>query len=242
MSETENDISRLLCRMDTLSNALRAACRVAGRDELAFVRLHRVAKDELSISALGKDASFRAKIRVDYLQWDEERDTTVEISKHAAASLAGYTVKTPDGLDVEPLVSLTIGDEAIRVQDETGLFRTVGGRDEHRLADLVLTGSHERTFARAAEMPTGPFWIGPDEVAAINSVAKLMRQPIHLIQRIEIEDAVSRWYVRASSWEMTVSKDERSARQPNEGDDERALPEGVTDIRVVSARPGGGIA
>lgn len=240
MSDT--DFSRLLCRMDMLSNALRAACRVAGRDELAFVRLHRVAKDELSISALGKDASFRAKVPVDYLQWDEERDTTVEISKHAAASLAGYAVKTPDGMDIEPLVSLTIGDEAIRVQDETGLFRTVGGRDEHRLADRVLPGDHERTFARAAEMPTGPFWIGPDEVAAINGVAKLMRQPIQLMQRSEIEESTSRWYVRANAWEMTISRDERSARQPNEDNDERVLPEGVTEIRVVSARPGGGIA
>lgn len=242
MSET--DISRLLCRMDTLSNALRAACRVAGRDELAFVRLHQVSKDELSISALGKDSSFRAKVKVDYLDWDIERDKTVEISKNAAASLGGYKVQTPDGLDVEPLVSLTIGEESIRVQDETGLFRTVGGRDEHRLADLVLTGNHERTFARAAEMPSAPFWIGPDEIAAINGVAKLMRQPIHLVQRSEIEESTSRWYVRASAWEMTISRDERHARTP--GDDDRGeqvqLPEGVTEIRVVSARPGGGIA
>ena len=113
--------SRFLCRMDSLSCALRAAVKVAGKNELAYVRLHRLSEDTLSISALGENVSFRAKLKVDFVHWDDERDDRVELSKHAAASLAGYEVKTPDGLDAEPTVSVTIGQERVRVQDETGL-------------------------------------------------------------------------------------------------------------------------
>ena len=145
--------------MDSLAFALKAAVKVAGKDELAFVRLHRLNEDTLSVSALGNDVSFRAKLKVDFIHWNDDRDDRIEISKHAANSLAGYQVKTPEGLDVEPLVSIQIGDEKIRVEDATGLFQTAGGRDEHRLKDPILPGDHEKIFYDAASAPGTPFWI-----------------------------------------------------------------------------------
>lgn len=70
--------SSFLCRMDSLAFALKAAVKVAGKDELAFVRLHRLNKDTLSISALGNDVSFRAKLKVDFIHWNDDRDDRVE--------------------------------------------------------------------------------------------------------------------------------------------------------------------
>ena len=103
--------SRFICRMDSLACAIRAAVKVAGNKEMAYVRFYRLNQDTLAISALGTNASFRAKVKVQFSEWNENRDYRVEMSKHAAASLAGYVVKTPEGLDAEPTVSVTIGDE-----------------------------------------------------------------------------------------------------------------------------------
>lgn len=240
--------SRFLCRMDSLSCALRAAVKVAGKDEIAYVRLHRLNEHTLSISALGEKASFRAKLKVDFVHWDEERDDRVELSKHAAASLAGYEVKTPDGLDAEPTVSVTIGQERIRVQDETGLFQTAGGRDEHRLANSVLPGDHEKIFFDAASAPGAPFWIPPETLATISGVAKLLRRRIVMLTRSEPEELTSRWYVLGDDWQMTVSHKERDRALPPTDDDGPAYDDeddqdsGNDVRRLVIAAPAGGIA
>lgn len=242
--------SRFLCRMDSLSCALRAAVKVAGKDEIAYVRLHRLNERTLSISALGEKASFRAKLKVDFVHWDDERDDRVELSKHAAASLAGYEVKTPDGLDAEPTVSVTIGQERIRVQDETGLFQTAGGRDEHRLAHAVLPGDHEKIFFDAASAPGAPFWIPPETLATISGVAKLLRRRIVMLTRSEPEELTSRWYVLGDDWQMTVShKEKLQIKQDQEdtaGKDSPATEaedqNDATARRLVVAAPAGGIA
>lgn len=235
--------------MDSLACALRAAVKVAGKDEIAYVRLHRLNENTLSISALGEKASFRAKLKVDFVHWDDERDDRVELSKHAAASLAGYEVKTPDGLDAEPTVSVTIGQERVRVQDETGLFQTAGGRDEHRLADSVLPGDHEKIFFNAASAPGAPFWITPDTLAAISGVAKLLRRRIVMLTRSEPEELTSRWYVFGDDWQMTLSHKEKLqfTHDPDVGGDDDT-PDFEDDDnkdnvrRLVFAAPTGGIA
>lgn len=242
--------SRFLCRMDSLSCALRAAVKVAGKDEIAYVRLHRLNENTLSISALGEKASFRAKLKVDFVHWDDERDDRVELSKHAAASLAGYEVKTPDGLDAEPTVSVTIGQERIRVQDETGLFQTAGGRDEHRLSNPVLPGDHEKIFSDAASAPGARFWITPETLATISGVAKLLRRRIIMLCRSEPEELISRWYVLGDDWQMTVShKEKLQIKQDQEdtaGKDSPATEaedqNDATARRLVVAAPAGGIA
>lgn len=238
--------SRFICRMDSLACALRAAVKVAGSKELAYVRICRLNEDTVAISALGADASFRAKIKVDFVHWDEDRDYRVEMSKHAAASLAGYVVKTPEGLDAEPTVSVTIGPEKVRVQDETGLFQTAGGRDEHRLADPVLPGDHERIFTDAAIQTSAPFWIPPDALATIAGVAKVLRRRIVMWVRSELEEATSRWYVVGDDWQMTVSHKERfralpptDPQGPHYDDDQE---HDNTVRQLVVASPTGGIA
>lgn len=243
--------SRFLCRMDSLSCALRAAVKVAGKDDIAYVRLHRLNENTLSISALGENASFRAKLKVDFIHWNSDRDDRVELSKHAAASLAGYEVKTPDGLDAEPTVSVTIGPERIRVQDETGLFQTAGGRDEHRLAQAVLPGDHEKIFFDAANAPGAPFWVPPETLAAISGVAKLLRRRITVLRRSEPEELTSRWHVVGDDWQMTLSHKEKLRLQhdpdddggkdsPAFNDDEEEPADNVR--RLVIAAPTGGIA
>lgn len=240
--------SRFICRMDSLACALRAAVKVAGSKELAYVRICRLNEDTVAISALGADASFRAKIKVDFVHWDEDRDYRVEMSKHAAASLAGYVVKTPEGLDAEPTVSVTIGPEKVRVQDETGLFQTAGGRDEHRLADPVLPGDHERIFFDASRQHGAPFWITPDALATIAGVAKVLRRRIVMWVRSEPEEATSRWYVVGDDWQMTVSHKERFRALPPTDpqgphyDDEDDQDHTDNVRRLVVASPTGGIA
>lgn len=242
--------SRLLCRMDSLACALRAAVKVAGKDDIAYVRLHRLDESTLSISALGENASFRAKLKVDFIHWNSDRDDRVELSKHAAASLAGYEVKTPDGLDAEPTVSVTIGPERIRVQDETGLFQTAGGRDEHRLAHAVLPGNHEKIFFDAATAPGAPFWVPPETLAAISGVAKLLRRRITVLRRSELEELTSRWYVVGDDWQMTLSHKEKLRLQHDPDDDGGNDSPDFNDDeepndnvrRLVIAAPTGGIA
>lgn len=246
--------SRFLCRMDVLSCALRAAVKVAGKDELAYVRLHRLNEDTLSISSLGPDSSFRVKIKADFIAWDEQRDDRVEISKHAAASLAGYEVKTPSGNDnVEPTVSVTIGDEHIRVQDETGLFQIAAGRDEHRLADTVLPGDHERIFTDAARQSGAPFWITPEALTPITGVAKTLNRRIVMWVRSQTEEGISRWYVLGDDWQMTVSRKERCRVDKGDEDESTTVADNIVSAvrdvvtehvapRIVSAAPSNGIA
>lgn len=241
--------SQFQCRMDSLACALRAAVKVAGKDHLAYVRLHRLNEDTLAISALGPHASFRVKLKVEFLSWEEDRDHRVEISKHAAASLAGYQVKTPDGLDVEPLVTVQIGEERIRVEDATGLFQTAGGRDEHRLADSVLPGDHEKIFVDAAISPSSSFWIGPEELTQIAGVAKVLCRRIVMWRRAEPEEFASRWYVLGDDWQMTVSRIEKHLQpQPEEPDaaptyDDTDAPDDSTERpNLVLAVPTGGLA
>lgn len=240
--------SRFICRMDSLACAIRAAVKVAGNKELAYVRFYRLNQDTLAISALGMNASFRAKVKVQFSEWNENRDYRVEMSKHAAASLAGYVVKTPEGLDAEPTVSVTIGDEKIRVEDATGLFQTAGGRDEHRLADPVLPGDHERIFTDAAIQSKAPFWITPDALSTIAGVAKVLRRRIVMWVRSEPEEATSRWYVHGDDWQMTVSHKERDRALPPTDDDGPAYDDGDNQDggdgvrRLVIAAPAGGIA
>lgn len=236
--------SSFLCRMDSLAFALKAAVKVAGKDELAFVRLHRLNKDTLSVSALGNDVSFRAKLKVDFIHWNDDRDDRVEISKHAANSLAGYQVKTPEGLDVEPLVSIQIGHERIRVEDATGLFQTAGGRDEHRLKDPILPGDHEKIFYDAASAPGAPFWITPEAIGTIAGVAKVLHRRIVMLNRSEPAEFASRWYVLGDDWQMTISNKEKlrhtePVATPPAGDDpeQTALPP-----RRMLALPVGGLA
>lgn len=237
--------SRFLCRMDSLAFALRAAIKVAGKDELAYIRLYRLNENTLSISALGEDAAFRAQLRVDFIHWNDDRDDRVALSKHAAASLAGFEVKTPHGLDVEPTVSVNIGPERIRVQDESGLFQAAGGRDEHRLADPILPGDHEKLFFDAAAEPGAPFWITPEVLSTIAGVTKLLHRRILMLRRLEPDEAVSRWYVVGDGWQMTVSKKEKhrlfatiNQDEPQDQDEE----EPSLEPRRVLALPAGGLA
>lgn len=241
MSRTE---SQFLCRMDTLACALRAAIKVAGKEELAFVRLHRLNEDTLAISALGENASFRVKLKVDFIYWDEDRDDRVELPKHAAASLAGFEVKTPHGLDVEPLVSVTIGPERVRVQDETGLFQTAGGRDEHRLADPILPGDHENIFSTAASQPGAPFWIGPEALTLVAAVTKLLRRRIVMFCRSEPEELTSRWYILGDGWQMTVSHKEKMRVHADPAGDSYETEDQAAELPPsrVLALPAGGIA
>lgn len=252
---SDNNQSRFLCRMDSLSFALRAAVKVAGKKQLAYVRLYRLDEHTLAISALGNNCSFRVKLKVDFVNWLDDRDEKVELSTHAAASLAGYEVQIPDDLAAEPLVSVTIGPERIRVQDESGLFQTSSGRDEHRLADPVLpAGDHEKIFIRAATAPGAPFWITPDAITSIAGVSKVLHRRIVQLSRSELTESVSRWYVIGDEWQMTVSPQEqtrgRDDEQKTEGptfedQDDNLVADAVirdTTARLVSANPTGGLA
>lgn len=241
--------SVFMCRMDKLSYVLAAAVKVAGKDDLAYVRLHRVASDVLAVSALGERASFRAKLQVDFIQWDDDRDKFVEITKHAAASLAGFSIKMPKDLDVEPLVSVTIGEESISVKDESGLFQTSAGRVEHRMVDQVLPGDHEKIFADARQEKTAAFFILPEQITLIAAVAKTLRRGVDVLVRTEPEETFSRWYVEGRGWEMTLSLTEKLATQnqaptdptPPEQDQEEE-PAPARGSRLVVAAPAGGIA
>lgn len=240
--------SIFFCRMDSLSRAIRAAVKVAGPKKLAYIRLYRINEGTLAISALGDNASFRVKLKVQFKNWNEDRDYRVELTKHAAASLAGYVVQTPDGLDAEPTVSVTIGDEKVCVEDTTGLFQTAGGRTEHRIADPVLPGDHERIFTDAAIQTSAPFWITPDALATIAGVAKLLRRRIVMWVRSEPEEATSRWYIVGDDWQMTVShKEHFRALPPTDPqgphyDDEDDQDHNDNVRRLVVASPAGGIA
>lgn len=250
--------SKFLCRMDTLSYALNAAVRVAGKEELAYVRLHRLTDGMLAISALGEDASFRVKVPIESIAWVDDRDDRVEMTKAAARSLAGYEVKTPKDLAVEPTVSITIGEERVRLRDESGLFQHPGGRDEHRLPEPVLPGDHEKIFTDAAGHRGAPFWLPPETLATIASVAKHLHSPVSMIVRSEPEEYASRWYVVGadSRWQLTVSKKEKNITknpdEPDELDEDPTFSDEVTQMvfdaaadnvrHLVLATPPDGIA
>lgn len=237
--------SVLTCRMDTLSRALRAALKIAGKKELAYVRLTRLGVDRLAVSAVNEKATFSTTLHANFIHWQEERDTTVDITKQVAASLATFEIKMPGGLDADPLVSLRIGEEALRLRDETGLFPIARGRNEVREQDPVLPGNHEDALSRTAVWSGSPFVIPPDQLATAAAVAKTLDRPVQVMQRL-VRDAAVRWYVLGPDWrlsmstlpdkEATVVEADTANDSPKDtsGSGEKTTPN--PDVKVVEAK------
>ncbi|MCQ4611873.1 hypothetical protein [Corynebacterium sp. CCUG 51687] len=242
ISESE---SVLTCRMDTLSRALRAALKIAGKKELAYVRLARIGVDRLAVSAVNEKATFSTTLHANFMYWNEERDDAIDITKAVAASLAGFEIKMPNGLDSDPLVSLRIGEEALRLRDETGLFPIARGRNEYREADPVLPGDHEDALSRTAVWSGSPFVIPPDQLVTAAAVAKTLDRPVHLMQRL-VRDAAVRWYVVGPDWRLSMStlpdkeatvveaEAAKDATKDDAGTGEKTTP--TPDVKVVAAK------
>lgn len=238
--------SVLTCRMDTLSRALRAALKIAGKKELAYVRLARLGVDRLAVSAVNEKATFSTTMHANFIHWQEERDSTVDITKAVAASLATFEIKMPNGFDSDPLVSLRIGEEALRLRDETGLFPIARGRNEYREQDPVLPGNHEDALSRTAVWSGSPFVIPPDKLATAASVAKALDRPVQLIQRL-VRDAAVRWYVAGPDWRLSMSTLPDKAATAVEAEaakdaakDDADTGEQITptpDVKVVAMKP-----
>lgn len=234
ISESE---SVLTCRMDTLSRALRAALKIAGKKKLAYVRLTRVGVDRLAVSAVNEKATFSTTLHANFMYWNEERDDTVDITKAVAASLASFEIKMPGGLDADPLVSLRIAEEALRLRDETGLFPIARGRNEYREADPVLPGDHEEALSRTAIWTGSPFVIPPDELATAARVATALDRPVYLMQRL-VRDAAVRWYVAGPDWRLSMStlpdKEATAVEAEAAKDSPKDTP--TPDVKVVAAK------
>lgn len=241
---TESE-SVLTCRMDTLSRTLRAALKTAGKKELAYVRLTRIGVGRLAVSAVNEKATFSTTLHANFIHWQEDRDTTVDITKQVAASLASFEIKMPNGLDTDPLVSLRIGEEALRLRDETGLFPIARGRNEYREADPVLPGDHDDALSRTAVWSGSPFVIPPDELATAASVAKALDRPVQLMQRL-VRDAAVRWYILGPDWRLSMSTlpdkeataveadAAKEAAKDTPGAEEKTTP--TPDVKVVAAK------
>lgn len=227
--------SVLTCRMDTLSRALRAALKIAGKKELAYVRLTRIGVDRLAVSAVNEKATVSTTLHANFIHWQEERDTTVDITKQVAASLASFEIKMPGGLDADPLVSLRIGEEALRLRDETGLFPIARGRNEYREADPVLPGAHEDALSRTAVWSGSPFVIPPDQLVTAAAVAKTLDRPVHSMQRL-VRDAAVRWYVLGPDWRLSMSTlpDKEAAKDDADTGEKTTTP--TPDVKVVAAK------
>lgn len=234
ISESE---SVLTCRMDTLSRALRAALKIAGKKELAYVRLARLGVDRLAVSAVNEKATFSTTMHANFIHWHEDRDTTVDITKQVAASLATFEIKMPNDFDSDPLVSLRIGEEALRLRDETGLFPFARGRNEYREADPVLPGDHEDALSRTAVWSGSPFVIPPDQLATAASVAKALDRPVQLMQRL-VRDAAVRWYVAGPDWRLSMSTLPDKEATPVEAEAAKDSPKDTPtpDVKVVAAK------
>lgn len=237
--------SVLTCRMDTLSRALRAALKIAGKKELAYVRLARLGVDRLAVSAVNEKATFSTTMHANFMYWNEERDDTVDITKQVAASLATFEIKMPNGFDSDPLVSLRIGEEALRLRDETGLFPFARGRNEYREADPVLPGDHEDALSRTAVWSGSPFVIPPDQLATAAAVAKTLDRPVQVMQRL-VRDAAVRWYVLGPDWRLSMStlpdkeatvveaEAAKDAAKDHADTEEKTTP--TPDVKVVEAK------
>lgn len=209
--------SLLMCRMDSLSCALRAALKIAGKKELAYVRLSRLNEETLAVSAVNEKATFFTTLHANFIHWEEERDCVVDISKPVAASLAGFEIKIPNGLDADPLVSLGIRDEALRLRDETGLFPSVRGRYEYREADPVLPGNHREALAKLSAWTGSPFVIPPEELGTAAAVAKALDKPVQMMQRL-MRDTAVRWYIVGPGWQLSMSTTPELATAPEDSE------------------------
>lgn len=234
--------SRFLCNMETLAFVLRAALKIASKQYDA-VRLTRAENDRLMVSAISAHETLVATLAAEFIWWDEERDHVVEMSRHAAASLASFEVPMPKDVVMEPTVSVTIGPKRIRLQDATGLWQVPSGRDEHRLQDLVLTGDHARTITEASQLQDeAQLWVGPKQLKTISSVVQALHREVSTIARMEPAPGVSRWFVAGANWGLTISSvsaaqaDEEAASERQATHEEAAAGlEGMTV--TVQARP-----
>ena len=228
--------------MDYLSCALRAALKVAGKKDYAYVRLRRISANTLAVSSVSEKTTFSASLHADFIRWDDDRDYVVDITKAVAASLAGFEIKIRPGLEVDPLVSVTIGDETIKVRDETGLFPVSRGRTEIREADAVLPGDHQSALAKTSTWSGSPFVIPPDQLATAAAVAKTLDRPVQVMQRL-VRDAAVRWYVLGPDWrlsmstlpdkEATVVEADAATNTPKDNANETNTPD--SDVKVVRA-------
>lgn len=236
MSTKSEYESQFLCRMDYLSCALRAALKVAGKKDYAYVRLRRISANTLAVSSVSEKTTFSASLHADFIRWDDDRDYVVDITKAVAASLAGFDIKIRPGLEVDPLVSIAIGDETIKVRDETGLFPVSRGRTEIRETDAVLPGDHQSALAKTSTWSGSPFVIPPEEFGIIASVAKALDKPIQLMQRLVSLTAV-RWYVVGPGWQLSVSATPEKRTESDEPDDADAATNTTEDNTAETNTP-----
>ena len=219
--------SLLTCRMDSLSRALRAALKIAGKKELAYVRLSRLGEERLAISAVSQKATFYTTMHAHFIHWEEDRDHVIDITKPVAASLASFEIKMPSDLATEPLVSLRIGEEALRLRDETGLFPIARGRNEYREPDPVLPGNHREALERTSAWPDTAFSIPSDELVTAASVAKALDRPMQVMRRLQRDHAV-RWYLAGPAWQLSMSTTPEAVSttddSPTESDQPDAQP------------------
>lgn len=234
MTSHSTSDSLLICRMDSLSRALRAALKIAGKKELSFVRLSRPAEEKLAVSAVNEKATFATTLHANFIHWEEDRDHVIDISKPVAASLAGFEIKMPKGLDSDPLVSLRIGEEALRLRDETGLFPIARGRNEYREAEPVLPGNHREALSRTSTWPGGSFLFPPEELATVASVAKALDKPVGLMQRLVRDNAV-RWYVVGPGWQLSMAATPESRKMADNETAQDQEPEHDQDAEQSDA-------
>ena len=247
MSEQVQDssTSRFLCSMEILAFVLRAALKIASKNFDA-VRFARAANDRLMVSAISTHETFVATLPAEFIWWDDERDRVVEVTRHAAASLASFEVPMPKGVVMEPTVSVTIGPKRIRLQDATGLWQVPSGRDEHRLEDQVLPGDHARTIAEASQLRgEAKLWVGPRQIKTISGVAQALHREVSTLARMEPAPGVSRWFAGGANWGLTISQGADGEEKGNatgvdadvrEGGD-AGTPSRQESAVIVEARP-----
>lgn len=243
MSTKSEFESQFLCRMDYLSRALRAALKVAGKKDLAYIRLRRAGPSTIAVSSVSEKTTFSTTLHADFIRWDDERDHVVDITKAVAASLAGFEIKIGKGVDADPLVSVTIGDETIKVRDETGLFTVSRGRNEVREFEAVLPGDHQAALEKTSAWEATSFIIPPDEFGVVAAVAKALDKPVGTMQRL-VKYAAVRWYVVGPGWQLSISalpekhgkpdEEEPEADSTAERSKEPNAPK--PDVKVVAAK------
>lgn len=202
----QSPASVFLVPLELLVAALRAALKVAGKQELAFIRLVMLNDETIMVSAISHHATLGVRVPVTVLSWQEERDHVVDIPVASARALAGFKIDVPDG--VEKTASVSICETTVQIQDEAGLVPVPSSRKEQRSPGSILPGNHFDALCRASTRPKARFAMGPKQFDTLAGVTKALGGDVCLLERsLDETSGVSSWYVLGvgARWQLSMT-------------------------------------
>ncbi|MEJ6013268.1 hypothetical protein WG936_05385 [Corynebacterium sp. H127] len=202
--KSETIPSKVIVYASELQQALKAACKVAGKKDLETVRIEIMPDiEQLRVYAMSHESTIEIRIPTTMIDLvHQERDRLIEITAGEAKRIVAMGSTAASGLDDElPQIGLIITEPWINATDETGHGRRT--TQVARLAEPRLPGDPSKAVARAIESKAiDQGFVHADQWKLVSAVASVMGHHSRLIT-LDAPDPVRRILLIGHSFALT---------------------------------------